>query len=415
MILPACRLCGDKLTRVFIDLGEVPLAHRVIAVAAADAGEDRRYKLKVRSCDRCLLVQLDATPEDSGCDGVDLPYYHEPAPARVVRNASSMIDRFGLGPESMVMEVASTDGSRLLPFKVAGIPVLGIEPLAVLGDLARASGIPTETALLNAETAMEIAARHGRADFVVAHGVLAEVSDLFGFAAGFAGILRPNGIAAFDFPHLLWLMEQMRFDCIDHAHRSYLSLLVVERIMQSVGLLVFDLERLPPPGGSLRVFVGHARGPYLPRPSVKSMRLREMAAGLDQPAGYGAFTPKVQEAMRAVRAFVDTRKRAGRRIVAYGITPEANTLLNCCGITHNDILCLADPDPARHGMWLPGSHIPVVSSESLMRFRPDDVMVFPCDGPLDTVMELAARMPIGTRFWSMAPNPRVLPLRSEAA
>jgi hypothetical protein len=269
--------------------------------------------------------------------------------------------------------------------------------------------------LLNAETAMEIAARHGRADFVIAHGVLAEVVDLFGFAAGFAGVLRPNGIAALDFPHLLWLIDQARFDCINHAHQSYLSLLVVERILRSVGLVVFDLERLPPPGGGLRIFAGHARGPYMPRPSVKSIRMRELAAGLDRPPGYDLFALKATASIKAVHDFVDGRRQFGRRLVAHGVTAEADTLLNCCGLTHNDILCVADPDPDRQDMLLPGSHIPIVSPRTLLTFRPDDVLIFPPDGPLDVAMELATRLPDRACFWSLMPAPRALLLRSKAA
>ena len=409
MTPPACRLCGDKLAHVFIDLGEAPLAHRLVA---AEAGEDRRFPLRLRVCDRCLLVQLDATLDHRGPAGKDLPYCHQHAP---VRTATSIIDRFGLGRGSLVIEVASTDGTRLRPYRDAGIAVLGIEPGLALAEAARANGVPTEAALLNAETAMEIAAQHGRADFVVAHGVLAGVSDLFGFAAGFVGILRPNGIAAFDFPHLLWLMDQTRFDCIDHAHRSYLSLLVVERILRSIGLLVFDLERLPPPGGGLRVFAGHARGPYMPRPSVKSMRMREIAAGLDQPLGYNLFALKAAASIQALRDFLDSRRRSGRRIVAYGVTAEANTLLNCCGLGHNDILCVADPDTAMQEMVLPGSHIPIVSPRMLLTFRPDDVLIFPPDGPLDQAMDLASRLPDTTCFWSLMPTARAMALRSEAA
>ncbi len=410
----ACRLCGDRLTRVFIDLGAMPFSHRIVMADAGPKREHRAHPVFVWVCDRCLLVQLDAGPDQSGPPVPELPYHHASAPAANARHGTSMIERFGLGPGSLVMEIASTDGCRLRPFRDAGIPVLGIEPASHLAEAAHASGIPTEQAALNAETAMAIAVRHGRADFVAAHGVLAEVSDLFGFAAGFAGILRPNGIVAFEFPHLLSLMERTRFDHIDHAHRSYLTLLVAERLLRSVGLVVFDLECLPPPGNALRLFACHARGPYTARPSVKSMRLREVAAKLDQPGGYDTFAPKAVAAMRTVRTFIDSRRRSGRRFAAHGVTAEANTLLNACGITHRDILCVADPDPARRTMLLPGSNIPVVSPDALVACQPDDVLIFPPDGPMDAAIALAARLPGGTCFWSLGPTPHALAFQSEA-
>ena len=408
MTHPACRLCGDKMTQMFADLGAMPHAR---CLASTGAGEDQCHPLRVLVCRRCLLVQSGGYLDE---DIRSLSRHATASPGAEARVAASLIGRFSLTATSRVMEAGSTDGDLLLAFQEAGIPVLGIEPDQALAARAQARGVPTEAALLNAETAMEIAAAHGRGDLVIARGVLAEVPDLFGFAAGFAGILRPNGIAAFEFPHLLDLMEQTRFDRIDHAQCSYLSLLVVERILRSVGLSVFDLERLPAPGG-LRVFACHARGPYLQRPSVRAMRAKEVAAGLDHAAGYNAFAPRMEAATHAIRDFVATRRRLGRRITAHGVTPETNSLLNACGLTLDDIVCIADPAPDKQGMRLPGSRVPVVSPLELAAARPDDVLIFGASDPLDIVADLAARLPVGTAFWGLLPTPHAMTPHLEAA
>jgi hypothetical protein len=231
-------------------------------------------------------------------------------------------------------------------------------------------------------------------------GVLAEVEDLFGFAAGFAGILRPGGVAVIEFPHLLWLMERARFGMLRHMQWSNLSLLVAERILHSVGLMVFDLEALPW-CGSLRLYAGHRHGPYARRSSVKAMHAREMAAGLTRPDTYAAFAPRVATSIDSLRGFITGRLQEGRRIIGYGATAEAATILTCCGIGFGDLLCVADAEPGVQGLALPGSGIPVAAPAAAARLRPDDVLIFSADRAPD---ELLSGLPRSAALWGMGPN-----------
>jgi 2-polyprenyl-3-methyl-5-hydroxy-6-metoxy-1,4-benzoquinol methylase len=375
----SCRLCGAPLHRSFVDLGPTPLANAFVTQEQAAAGVDRAYPLHARVCDACFLVQVEeVVPADSIFS--DYPYFSSFATSWVNharRYAGAMIERFSLRSDSLVMEVASNDGYLLQHFRAAGIPVLGIEPASNIAAAARAIGIPTEETFFNAETAMQIAAQHGRADLVVANNVLAHVPDLFGFAAGFTAILRPNGVATFEFPHLLSLIEGVQFDTIYHEHYSYLSLLVVEHVLRSIGMRVFDVEQLPTHGGSLRVFACHARATFNNRPALKTIRMLESAAGLDRTECYSGFAAKVASVQRNFRKFVAERRESGYRLAAYGAAAKGNTFLNCCGITHQDISCVADRNPTKQGRLLPGSHVPIVSPEALLEAPPDDVVILP--------------------------------------
>jgi SAM-dependent methyltransferase len=324
------------------------------------------------------------------------------------RYAGAMIERFGLGPDSLVMEVASNDGYLLRHFQAAGIPVLGIEPAANVAAAARAIGIPTEIAFFDAESAMQIAARHGRADLVAANNVLAHVPDIFGFVAGFAAVLRPNGVVTFEFPHLLSLIENVQFDTIYHEHFSYLSLLVVERVLRSTGLRVFDVERLPTHGGSLRVFACHLRGPHASRVGLQSVRALERTAGLEQPTRYEGFAPRVAAVQAEFRAFIAERHARGRRLAAYGAAAKGTTFLNCCGITPAEITCVADRNPAKQGRLLPGSHVPVVSPDALREAPPDDLIILPWNIAPEIAGEMCALRQAGTQFWTACPTMRRL-------
>ncbi len=229
-----CRLCGAGLTRSFVNLGRTPLANSYLTAEQLARGEEHSYRLHARVCDACLLVQVDEAVPADAIFSADYAYYSSFSSTWVEharRYAEAMIARFGLGPTSLVMEAASNDGYLLRHFRARGIKVLGIEPAANVAAAAISIGVPTEVTFFNAASAQGIAARHGRADLVAANNVLAHVPDLPGFVAGFFEILQPEGVATFEFPHLLNLIRLVQFDTIYHEHFSYLSLLVVERVL----------------------------------------------------------------------------------------------------------------------------------------------------------------------------------------
>jgi len=406
---PACRLCGARLHRTLIDLGHTPLANAYLTVEQATRAEPS-FPLCVRVCDGCLLVQVEeAIPAETIF--TDYAYFSSYSTSWVDharRYANAMIERYALTRESLVMEVASNDGYLLRHFRDRGIPVLGIEPAGNVAEAARAIGVPTESVFFGTDTAMEIATSHGCADLIAANNVLAHVPDIFGFVAGFAAVLKPNGVVTFEFPHLLNLIQQVQFDTIYHEHYSYLSLLVVERVLRSTGLRAFDVEVLPTHGGSLRVHACLAAGPYSTRPGLRAVRAAERKAGLDKASTYDSFAGRVAAVREQFRAFIADRHASGRRVAAYGAAAKGNTFLNSCGITRQDIVWVADRNPVKQGKLLPGSHIPIVSPETIERSPPDDLVILPWNIAAEVTAQLAPLRRAGTQFWTACPTLRMV-------
>lgn len=256
----------------------------------------------------------------------------------------------------------------------------------------------------NTETAMEIAVRHGCADLVVATDVVPHAPDLFEFAAGLASILRPNGILVIQVPHLLALVQKVQFDAFRHNSYTYLSLRVLEHVLRSLGLRVFDAERVPDHGGSLGIQACHVVAPHAARPGLKAVRLAEGLGDGDRVAAYAGFSDRVAAAQDDMREFLRTRRTAGRRVAAYGVATRGNTLLNCCGVTTAEIPCVADPDPAKHGRVLPGSRLPIVPVEALMADPPDDVVILPWPSAAEIAQKLLPLRQLGTQLWTPVPR-----------
>jgi 2-polyprenyl-3-methyl-5-hydroxy-6-metoxy-1,4-benzoquinol methylase len=132
-----------------------------------------------------------------------------------------MRERFNIGRDSLVMEIASNDGYLLQHFVAASVPVLGIEPAANVAKVAQDKGIRTEVCFHGRTSADKIVAKYGQADLLLGNNVLAHVPDLNDFVAGMKRLLKPSGVITMEFPHLQRLMEQNQFDTIYHEHFSY--------------------------------------------------------------------------------------------------------------------------------------------------------------------------------------------------
>ncbi|AXS40434.1 class I SAM-dependent methyltransferase [Breoghania sp. L-A4] len=397
--MPCCRACGAELTHTLIDLGEQPVSNAFLPAGSAAA--EPRFPLKVMVCGECLLAQaVHDIPADALFDEnyAYFSSYSDSWLAHARAYAQAMTERFGLDATSRVVEVASNDGYLLQNFVAAGIPVLGVEPTANTAKAAIAKGVATHIGFFSKATAELLVARGIRADLMAANNVLAHVPDIVDFASGFAVLLKPQGVATFEFPHLLNLIAECQFDTIYHEHYSYLSLAAVEKIFGFAGLRVFDVEELPTHGGSLRVYACAVDADRETTANVAAMRAREAAAGLDSLAGHAGLGAAAEAARRGFLAFLETARTEGAKVAAYGAAAKGNTFLNYCAVTADDISLVADRSAAKQGKLLPGSRIPVVSPDALREARPDYVVILPWNLREEIASDLAFIRDWGGRF-----------------
>ncbi|HKE66048.1 MAG TPA: class I SAM-dependent methyltransferase [Micromonosporaceae bacterium] len=373
-----CRLCGAALTDTFVDLGMSPLCESYVPADRLD-GVESFYPLHVRICGQCLLVQLPAyvAGEDIFSDYAYFSSYSTSWVEHARKYAVRMTGELGLGPDSLVTEVASNDGYLLQHFLAAGIPVLGVEPAGNVAEVARGKGIRTEVAFLGAATGTDLAERFGRADLVAGNNVFAHVPDIVDFSAGLAALVKPTGLVTLEFPHLLRLIEQRQFDTIYHEHYQYLTLLTASRALATAGLTVVDVDELPSHGGSLRVHAMHAEAAGEQSVRVKEVLDAESAAGLHTLTGHRGFDDAVFRIKSDLLGFLISARADGKRVVGYGAPGKGNTLLNHCGIRSDLMAYTVDRSPHKQGWFLPGTHIPIHAPERIAADRPDYIVVLP--------------------------------------
>jgi SAM-dependent methyltransferase len=400
-----CRGCGTLLEHTFVDLGLSPLANSYVPAERARSGE-MFFPLHAYVCEKCFLVQLEEfeTPEHIFSDYAYFSSYSTSWLRHAENYAGAMAERFRLGAASKVVEIASNDGYLLQYFVGRGIPVLGIEPAANVAKVAVERGVPTEVLFFGEETAGRILAAGHAADLMAANNVLAHVPDIIDFLAGFRVLLKPDGVATLEFPHLLRMIERAQFDTIYHEHFSYLSLGAVDFVLRQNGLRAFDIEELSTHGGSLRVFVCHDASQHETRPAVARVLQEEMAAGLTSLAGYKGFAKNAIDIKCAALDFLIEAYRRGRTVVGYGAAAKGNTFLNYCGIGPELLAAVADRSPHKQNTLLPGSRIPVISPEALLARKPDYVLILPWNLKDEIASELAALRGWGGQFVTAIPK-----------
>jgi SAM-dependent methyltransferase len=374
-----CRFCRAPLGTVFADLGMSPLCQSQVEPDDLDKSEVF-YPLKVFLCDNCLLAQLPAfaQPGQIFSEYAYFSSYVDMLLKQAEAYADMATTRFGLGPRSKVVEVASNDGYLLQYFVKKGIPVLGVEPAANVARTAVEKGVPTVVRFFGQDTARMLAAEGGMADLLLGNNVLPHVPDLHDFVGGLKILLKPGGVLTLDFQHLLRMMEGMQFDTIYQEHYSYLTLAFVDRLLKHHALELFDAERLPTHGGSLRAFVRHAGESRSGRsPRLEEFLAEEERAGMGRPETYAAFGEKIREVKRGLLEFLIAAKREGKSIAGYGAAGKTNTLLNFCGIRSDFIDYTVDRNPYKQGRFLPGSRIPIYPPDRIRETRPDYLFIGP--------------------------------------
>jgi SAM-dependent methyltransferase len=399
-----CRSCEAPLRHSFADLGSTPLANSYLEPEQLD-GPERFYPLHAYVCATCFLVQLPAVaaPEEIFADYAYFSSYSTSWVEHARRYVDDAVERFRLGPESRVVEVASNDGYLLRHLVERGIPVVGIEPAANVAEAARAVGVPTLVRFFGRTTAEEVRA-DGAADLLVANNVLAHVPDLNDFVAGIAVLLAPSGAATLEFPHLLRLIEETEFDTIYHEHFSYFSLLSVERVFAAHGLELFDVEELTTHGGSLRIYARHSGASDGRSARVDELRERELAAGLGDLEVYSRFEERVRAAKRDLLDFLIDARREGKSVVAYGAAAKGNTLLNYCGIRSDFVDYVVDRSPHKQGRYLPGTRLPIHAPERVTETRPDYLLILPWNLKDEIVEQMAHVREFGCRFVTPIPT-----------
>ena len=375
-----CRHCNTNLTHTFVDLGSSPpsnsyLTHETIKKA------EKWYPLKTLVCEKCWLVQTEDFVGIEEMFSEDYAYFSSFSKSwldHAEKYIDLMIDRYKLSAQSNIVEVAANDGYLLQFAKKRKVPCYGIEPTHSTAMAAKEKGVEVIEDFFGVELANNLKNQGRQADVMVANNVLAHVPNINDFIQGFSILLKRNGVATFEFPHLLNLVIKKQFDTIYHEHYSYLSLIAVKKIFEANGLHIFDIDELPTHGGSLRIYAQRDNMKhYKVSDAVHDVYKKEIQHGVNTLDFYKDFQIKSEEIKFNLLSFLIEVRSKGENVIAYGAAAKGNTIMNFSGIHSDLISCVVDKNPNKSGKFMPGSRIPIVDESIIKEKKPEYVMILP--------------------------------------
>ena len=405
----ACRVCDTRLPAPFLDLGPMALANAFLSSPEEFANEPA-YPLAVTACTRCGLAQLTyVVPAEQLYDR----YVYVSSTSEAVRRyaqelAGRLVDRYHLGPARLVAELGSNDGLVLQALQQRGARVVGVEPARDIAALARERGVPTANEFFTASSAAALAAEHGPARVILGRHVFAHIDDWHDCLSGVDAWLAPDGALLLEVPYLGALIDQVAFDTIYHEHLSYVAVQPLAELCGRHGFRLVDAEPVALHGGSLLLTMRRVAEGVLPSPRLEALLAEERRQGLTRPETLAAFARSVRRWKQEFEACVERLAGSGATLAGYGAAAKANTLLNFCPAVAARLACLLDRSPRKHGLYTPGTHLPVVSPEGWEAGGISHLMILAWNFKEEILRQMEPFAKQGGRFVIPIPQPEVV-------
>ena len=365
-----CRSCGNTNLKRVISLGYQPLANNLLN--KKDEKCDL-YPLEVNYCDKCHNCQLSVAvnPKKMFSNYLYTSSTSKSFREHFISASKKYIKDFKLNKnKSYIIDIGSNDGVALKPFKDLGFKkILGVEPAKNLAKLANKNKIKTFNGFLEKNNLNKI---KKNADLILASNVFAHSDKLKEMAECMFKLLKKSGTLIIEVQYLLNTLKDLTFDNIYHEHYNYWSLTSLINFFNKYNATIYRVEKINTHGGSIRTYITLGKKIKIEN-SVKELIKEEEKFGIKKYQTYKEFAKKVYKIRDNVRKNILALKNKSNKIIGYGSPAKATTALNFFGIS-NEIECIVEDNKLKHGKFLPGMKIPIVSKEHV-KTKPDCALV----------------------------------------
>ncbi|MDO8639227.1 MAG: class I SAM-dependent methyltransferase [Candidatus Daviesbacteria bacterium] len=406
---PHCRFCLNKNLIKVIDLGNQPAANAFLSNKQLKEKEPY-FPLKVNICSKCGLLQLThvVSPDYLFRNYVYVSSTSPVFVAHFEKYAQSVYKKIKLNKDSLVIDIGSNDGILLKPFKKLGMKVLGVDPARKIARQATKNGIPTIPEYFDQQLANQIIKKWGFADAITFNNVFAHVPYIDELILAANKLLNNEGVLIIEAPYLVDLLQKNLFDTIYHEHVSYLSVRPLQTLFKRFNMTILDVEETDSHGGSIRVFVKKNESKRKVEESVDEFIKTEKKLGLANAQTYKKFAKKIDQNKKDLNKLLRKLKSKGKTIIGYGAPAKGNTLLNYFDIGPEILDYIVDDSSYKQGLFTPGMHIPVVSSEEILTTKPNYIFILAWNFADSIMKKLSDYKQDGGKFIIPVPKPIIV-------
>jgi SAM-dependent methyltransferase len=374
-----CAFCESRSLELAVDLGEVALAGGFLR--PDQFADEKRFPLRVFFCTGCAALQVVDIIDSRLLFG---NYFYFSSATRTLREhfmdyASEVVARFLDPSRSTVVEIGCNDGVLLKPLADHGVRTLvGVDPASNIVETLSGARFDIVNDFFSEAAGRDIAARHGKADLVVANNVFAHIPDIRAVTRGIRDLLKDDGVFVFETHYLGKMVQELQYDMIYHEHLYYYSLLAAMSHFERHGMTVFDVKPVRIHAGSMRYYVcksSSARAASV-SPRVAALRAEELAAGFNRPETFVRFARDIALRKERLMDLLARIRGSGRTIAGYGASGRANTIIQYCGIDQRHLEYMVDDAPAKRGYHTPGAHFLIHGNEIMERSPTDYLLIF---------------------------------------
>lgn len=408
-IFPFCRFCENKKLTQVINLGMQPAANAFLTKKQLSQKENK-FPLKVNFCSKCGQLQLThvVSPDllfrnyvyVSSTSSVFIKHFED--------YAKSVYEKLKLNKDSFVIDIGSNDGILLRPFKSLGTKILGVDPATKIAKKATKEGIETLPEYFDQKLGEKIIKKYGHADVITANNVFAHVPFIDELVMAIKNVLTVDGALIIEAPYLVDFLQKNLFDTIYHEHVSYLSIRSLTALFKRFDMEIFDVEKTDSHGGSIRVFVKKKESKLPIQKAVAEFILKENALGLGKLITYTKFAKKIDKNKEDLNKILKKLKVQNKTIVGYGAPAKGNTLLNYFDIDIKMLDYIIDDSKYKQGLYTPGTHILVVSSDQIQKDKPDYILILAWNFADSIIKKLVDYKKEGGKFIVPVPVPKIV-------
>ncbi|MFE3170602.1 methyltransferase domain-containing protein [Amycolatopsis sp. NPDC059090] len=370
-----CRICGGVVAE-FLDFGRQPISDAFLP--PHQAGETFTFHLVVGICGTCAMVQQrDEVPREK--------MFHQEYPYRSSESAfmsrhfegvaRQLIATELTAEDPFIVEIGSNDGVMLRTVGESGIRHLGVDPTGAAAAVAEKVGVRVRVDFFDEALGAAILAEDGPADVIFAANTFSHITYLDSIFCGIDKLLAENGVFVFEERYLADIIGNSAFDQVYDEHFYLFSVRSVQAMACRFGFELVDVTHLPVHGGTLRYVVARP-GKRRLAPSVAAFLEREAAAGLADLETFRAFAARVRKIRADLMALLHRLRDEGKTVVGYGATAKSATVTSYCEITSDLVAYTCDSTPAKQGLLMPGSRVPVRPPSAFAEPYPDYALLF---------------------------------------